>query len=118
MAFAVGALFATGTYLLLRRSLLQVVFGLSLLGNAANLLIFTAAGLHREGVPIVAPGATALAAGAPDPLPQALILTAIVITFGVQAFALVLVFRAYQAVASDDTDALRATDDPEHEVPA
>jgi multicomponent Na+:H+ antiporter subunit C len=118
VAIAIGILFASGTYLLLRRSLLKVIFGLSLIGNAANLLIFTAAGLMRGGVPIVPWDQGVLAPGSPDPLPQALILTAIVITFGVQAFALVLVLRAYQEIGSDDSDEMMATDDPHHEVKA
>jgi multicomponent Na+:H+ antiporter subunit C len=116
MALATGVLFASGLYLILRRSLIKVVLGLGLLSNAANLLIFTAAGLRRGIPPIIPADADALPAGAADPLPQALILTAIVITFGVQAFALVLVYRAYQATGTDDPDEMVLTDDPHAEV--
>lgn len=107
LALAIGVLYAAGTYLLLRRSAVRVVFGLALLGHAANLLVFTVGRLVREGPPIVAPGALAPPTPAADPLPQALVLTAIVIGFGVQAFALVLLKRACQEAGTDDVDAMR-----------
>ncbi len=116
LAATVGALFATGTYMLLRRSLTKVILGLGLISNGANLLIFTAAGLTPGLPPIIGHHDKTLSAAAADPLPQALILTAIVITFGVQAFALVLVYRAYQAVGSDDSDDITRTDDPTEDV--
>lgn len=116
LAIAIGTLFATGLYMMLRRSLIKIVLGLGLLGNGANLLIFTVAGLVRGAPPIIPSGGKELPAGSADPLPQALILTAIVITFGVQAFALVLVYRAYQAVGSEDPDDMELTDDPDAEV--
>lgn len=116
LAVAIAVLFATGLYMMLRRSLIKIVLGLGLLGNAANLLIFATAGLTRGAPPVMAPGAVTLPASAADPLPQALILTAIVITFGVQAFALVLVYRSYQEVGSDDPDDMTLTDDPEAEM--
>jgi multicomponent Na+:H+ antiporter subunit C len=105
LAFTVGGLYAAGLYLMLRRNLAKLIMGLAILTNAANLLIFTAGGLTRGRPPIVNGfGATA------DPLPQALILTAIVIGFGVLAFTLVLAYRAYQTVGTDDLDAMRTTD--------
>jgi len=107
LALAIGVLYAAGTWLLLRRSAVRVVFGLALLGHAANLLIFTAGRLVREAPPIVPPGALAPPAPSADPLPQALVLTAIVIGFGVQAFALVLLKRACQEAGTDDVDAMR-----------
>lgn len=107
LAFAIGALYAAGTYLLLRRSAIRVVFGLALLGYASNLLVFTAGRLSREGPPIVPEGAVVAAASSADPLPQALVLTAIVIGFGVQAFALVLLKRTCQEAGTDDVDAMR-----------
>jgi multicomponent Na+:H+ antiporter subunit C len=108
IAAVVGVLYAAGLFLMMDRDMIRLVIGLSLLGNAANLLIFTAAGLTRGGVPLVSDGVRA--ADQADPLPQALILTAIVIGFGVQAFALVLIYRARIAADSDDLDELRATD--------
>lgn len=107
LAFVIGGLFAMGFYMLLRRSLVKLLFGIMLLGNAANLLIFAAAGLARGGVPIVPEGAETLAGPAADPLPQAFVLTAIVIGFGVLAFAIVLVRQAFWTLGSDDLDELR-----------
>lgn len=105
-AILIGSLYAAGTYMMLRRSLFKLVMGLVLISHGANLLIFTSAGLTKAHPPIVAPGATGLDATAADPLPQALILTAIVISFGVLAFALVLFHRTYQTIETDDADDL------------
>jgi multicomponent Na+:H+ antiporter subunit C len=116
LAVAIGILFGSGLYLMLRRSLIKIVLGLGLVSNAANLLLFTSAGLRRGIPPIVPPGSEVLSTAAADPLPQALILTAIVITFGVQAFALVLVYRAFLATKSEDPDAFTLTDEPDAEV--
>jgi multicomponent Na+:H+ antiporter subunit C len=100
LAVVVAGLYAAGFYLLLRRSLVKVVLGLALLGHGANLLIFTAAGIVRGGAPLVPPDGHAGHTFA-DPLPQALILTAIVIGFGVLAFALVLFRRVWQNTGSE-----------------
>jgi multicomponent Na+:H+ antiporter subunit C len=113
MAIVVGALFAAGLYTLLRRSIVRIAIGLVLLGHAANLLIFTAARLTRYEAPIIPPEAEAAAQTVADPLPQAMILTAIVISFGVLVFALVLIQRVYTAVGTDDVDSLTTTDRPE-----
>jgi multicomponent Na+:H+ antiporter subunit C len=110
LAFVIGAVYTAGIYLLLRRSLVKLLLGIGLLGNGANLLIFTAAGLVRGRPPIVAAGAQALDPPHADPLPQALVLTAIVIGFGVLAFAMVLFKRAYREVGSEDLDHLKATE--------
>lgn len=110
LAFVIGGLYAAGIYLILRRSIVKLILGLSLLGQAANLLIFTAAGLTRAEPPIVPEGATAPVTPSADPIPQALILTAIVISFGVLAFTAVLVKRVYQTVGTDDLDDMKATD--------
>jgi multicomponent Na+:H+ antiporter subunit C len=108
-AVLVGVLYGAGFYLLLSRNLTRMLFGLVLLGHAANLLIFVAAGLTRGGAPIVGEGAPA-AGSVADPIPQALILTAIVIGFGVFAFALILVRRAIQITRSEDVDMLTTTE--------
>jgi multicomponent Na+:H+ antiporter subunit C len=110
LAFAIGGLYAAAIYMVLRRSLLKVLIGLSLLSHGANLLIFTARELTRGQPPIVPPGAVELAAPHADPVPQALILTSIVISFGVTAFALALSYRTYRAVQTDDLDAMQTTD--------
>ena len=89
---------------------MSLILGLAVLGNGANLLIFTAAGLTRGAPPVIPPEATELTGAFADPLPQALILTAIVIGFGVLAFTAVLVHRVHQNIETDDLDALKNTD--------
>lgn len=110
LALVIGALYAVGLFLMMRRSIVKLLIGLGVLTTAANLLIFTAAGMTRGRPPLVPAGATALRAPFADPLPQAMILTAIVIGFGVLAFAVVLVHRVVQVVGTDDLDAMKTTD--------
>ncbi len=110
LALVIGTLYAAGLYLMMRRNLIQLIIGLSLLSHGANLLIFTAGGLRGGGAPILAEGEKVFATTPADPLPQALILTAIVISFAVTAFALVLFLRTYQTVGTDDVDKLKETD--------
>lgn len=104
LAVVIGGLYAAGMYLMVRRSIVKMIFGLALLGNAANLLIFTVGRLVRGRPPHIPTDGVLPAVPMADPVPQALILTAIVIGFGVQAFALVLIKRVYQTVGSDDQD--------------
>ena len=110
MALVVGVLYAAAIYMMLRRSIVKLVIGLVLLSNAANLLIFTAAGLRRDAPALVPDDAQVPAGLVADPLAQALILTAIVIGFGVLAFAVVLIRRAYEVVEADDMHQMRDTD--------
>ncbi len=110
LALVVGVLFACGVYLLLQRSLGQLLVGLVLLGNAVNLAVFTTGRLTRGLAPLAAVGETAPPPGAADPLPQALVLTAIVIGFALLAFAGALLWRAHDAIADDDPDLMRRTD--------
>jgi multicomponent Na+:H+ antiporter subunit C len=110
LAFVIGGLYAAGAYLMMRRSIVKLIIGLVLLGHGANLLIFTLGGLTRANPPLVPAGAETLAQPFANPLPQALILTAIVIGFGVTAFAVVLIHRAIQTVGTDDLDDMKATD--------
>lgn len=110
MAIVVGVLFAAAIYMMLRRSIVKLVIGLILLSNAANLLIFTVGGLTRGLPPLIPEGMDMPVGGWADPLPQALVLTAIVIGFGVLAFAVVLIHRAYEVVGVDDLDEMRSTD--------
>ncbi|MEX0627385.1 MAG: Na+/H+ antiporter subunit C [Cucumibacter sp.] len=103
----VGVFFMVAIYLLLSRSLIRMLLGVVLLGNAANLLIFVVGRLTRDVPPIV-PGELSVPAEATaNPLPQALILTAIVIGFSLFAFLLVLAYRAYQELDADNTDTMR-----------
>jgi multicomponent Na+:H+ antiporter subunit C len=111
LAVIIGILYGAGTYMILRRSLVKVILGLIFLGHAANLLIFTIGRLTKGAPPFIPQGAETLAEPYADPLPQALILTAIVIGFGVQAFAIVLFKRTYQTVGTDDLDKMKSTDE-------
>ncbi|MCC6395884.1 MAG: Na+/H+ antiporter subunit C [Bacteroidetes bacterium] len=113
-ALVIGGLYAAGIYMILRRSIVKLIIGLALLSQAANLLIFAVGRPGRGTPPIVAKDATTLLPPFSDPLPQALILTAIVISFAVTAFALILIKRAYQEVGTDDLDAMRTTDQRQH----
>jgi multicomponent Na+:H+ antiporter subunit C len=104
LALVAGVLYTAGIYLMLRRRLAQLIIGLGLLSNGTNLLIFTAGGLTRAHPPVVPPGAERLVAPYADPVPQALVLTAIVIGFGLLAFALVLADRVHDMLGTDDVD--------------
>lgn len=106
-AFAIlaGLFLAAAIFLLLSRSLVRVLLGLVILGNAVNLLILVAGRLTGAAPPIL--GASAGAQGMANPLPQALILTAIVIGFGLVTFMIVLVWQALAAAGADDSDAMR-----------
>ena len=100
MAIAIGALFMIGVYLILTKSLLRVILGTSLLTHGVHLLLLTMAGLKRGAAPVLGSGSDSYA----DPLPQALILTSIVISFGVTALFFVLAYRAYQTRGTDEID--------------
>ena len=110
LALIVGTLFAAGIYMIMRRSLVKLIIGLALIGHAANMLIFSMGDLVRGSAPLIPKGAEVPSAPIADPLPQALILTAIVIGFGAQAFAIVLIKRVYQRIGTDDIDQLTAAD--------
>lgn len=110
MAVVSGLLFATGMYMLLRRSIVKILIGLALLGQGANVLIFASAGLRRGSPPLVPPGETTIDGPHTDPLPPALILTAIVISFAIVSFACVLVKRTYAVTRTDDTEAMRMSE--------
>jgi multicomponent Na+:H+ antiporter subunit C len=104
LPIAIGALFASSIYLLLARDLVRVAVGILLLGVAANLLIFVAGGIALGSPPLVPAGSSALPAGSAPPLPQALILTAIVISFGLSAFAIVLFWVARRSFGHVNTE--------------
>lgn len=111
LAVLSGGLFATAVYLLLRRSIIKLVLGLILLSNAVNLLVFTAGRPDSHVPPIIPPEATELIPPHADPLSQALILTAIVISFGVQAFALILIRAVFARTGTDDLDTMTTAED-------
>lgn len=105
-AILIGVLVAIGTYLILSNQMLRIILGLSLISHAANLLILTSGGLKTGRPPLQSESG----ANFTDALPQALILTAIVINFAVTAFLLVLSYRAYKKNGTDDLNQLRGND--------
>jgi multicomponent Na+:H+ antiporter subunit C len=119
LALTIGVLFASGIYLMLRRNLLRFIFGLALLTNAVNLVILAGGRVTRGEPPLIPAGETTLTPPFANPLPQALILTAIVIGFGLLAYALVLLYRAHEELQTLDSDEMRAAEphegDPEVE---
>ncbi|OXS79412.1 Na(+)/H(+) antiporter subunit C [Domibacillus enclensis] len=102
----VGVLVSVATYLLLSKNVIRVVLGTALLSHAVHLLLLTMGGLKRGSVPILGDQPETYT----DALPQALILTAIVISFAVTAFFLVLVFRTYQQTNTDNLHELKGAD--------
>lgn len=111
IAILTGILYAAGIYMILRRSLVKLIIGLILLGNGVNLLIFLMGNLEKGAPPIIPEAAKVIDGPFDDPIPQALILTAIVISFGLQSFAIILLKRAYQVVKTDDLDEINTTDE-------
>ena len=107
MAIVIGVLFMAAVYLILSRSLLKVILGTGLLSHGAHLLILTMGGLGGTSPPVLADGVTDYA----DPLPQALILTAIVISFGVTAFMIVLFYRTYGEHKTDNMNLMKGNDE-------
>lgn len=112
LAVATGVLTACAVHLILSRHLLRVAIGLVLFGNAANLIIFQAGRLGPLAPPIIDPEQGVLGAAVANPLPQALVLTAIVISFGLVAFTLVLLLKGHERLGTIDADDLRETDRP------
>jgi multicomponent Na+:H+ antiporter subunit C len=110
LAILTGVLYSAAFYMMLRRSLVKLIIGLVLLGHASNLLIFTLGQLIKYKPPFIPEGSETISGVYSDPLPQALILTAIVIGFGIQAFAIVLIKRAFQETGNEDLDSFISTD--------
>jgi multicomponent Na+:H+ antiporter subunit C len=107
IALIVGVLVAASVYLMLARHVLRFLFGLVLMSNAANLVIFASGRLTPEAPPLIPAGAYAPTQEVANALPQALVLTAIVIGFGLFAFALTLVYRSYQGLGTLNSDEMR-----------
>jgi multicomponent Na+:H+ antiporter subunit C len=110
LAILCGLFLVVAIYLIMSRALIRVLLGVVVLGNAINLLIFTAGRLTRAAPPIIAGDQLAPIGPYANPLPQALILTAIVIGFAMFAFLIVLAFRAYQAADADNLDTMSLTE--------
>lgn len=101
LAVVVGVLFAAGTYLILHRTLTRIVLGMGLWGYAVNVLLLMTGG--RAGAPPILNGDAGTTAFA-DPLPQAMALTAIVITFAMTAFLLALAYRSWTITGGDEAE--------------
>lgn len=112
VASAIGVLTAAAVYLVLQARSFPVIIGLTFLSYAVNLFLFAMGRLVIDRPPIIRPGASAYA----DPLPQALVLTAIVISFGMTALIVVLALRAFLETGSDRVDG--TAPDPEDDAPA
>ncbi len=113
LALMTGILYAAGIYLMLRRSFVKLIIGMILLGNGANLLIFLLGRIAKGKPPIIPEGLKSMADAYADPVPQALILTAIVISFGLQSFAIILMKRAYSVSQTDDLDEIHISETEE-----
>ena len=109
IAFTVFCTVTAGLYLSLSRDIFRCVIGLAVLGAAANLVLF-AAGRLDSPLPAVVPAGDQVLTDAANPLPQALVLTAIVIGFALTSFFAVLIKRVFIATGTDDTDILRSTE--------
>ncbi|WP_301108739.1 Na(+)/H(+) antiporter subunit C [Sporosarcina sp.] len=107
LSVLIGVLFTAAVYLILSRSLLKVILGTGLLSHGAHLLLLTMGGLEGSAPPVLIDGVSDFA----DPLPQALILTAIVISFGVTAVMLVMAYRMYAVHKTDNMNELRGNDE-------
>jgi multicomponent Na+:H+ antiporter subunit C len=103
MSITIGVLFTIGVYLLLSKSLLRIILGTSFLTHGVHLLLLTMSKLKTGAPPLLGEEAQSYT----DPLPQALILTSIVISFGVTSFLLVLAYKSYQKLGTDDMEKLR-----------
>lgn len=112
IALLAGVLVGAGAYLMMSARALSYLFGLMMISNAANLLIFGAGRLTYAEPPLIEVGETTVT-GAANALPQALLLTAIVISFGLLVFALTLTYRSYYVMGTTDFDRVRIAEPPE-----
>lgn len=106
----IGVFFAAAVYLMLSKFLVRILLGVAILGNAVNLLLFTAGRIVSEVPPVIPAGTDHQVAITANPLPQALILTAIVISFSFFAFLLVLSYRAFQDLGTDNANEMRVAE--------
>ena len=109
LAILVGVLYTAGVYMLLRRSILKFIIGIIFMSNATNLLVFLSAEIV-PGNPAFVGGEANDYSNLADPLPQALVLTAIVIGLGMVVFILALKYKFFEVTGTDDLDQLKQTD--------
>lgn len=110
LVIIIGILYGSGIYMILRRSMVKLLIGLILLANGANMLIFLLGDITKGKPPVIPEGGEVFIDLYADPIPQALILTAIVISFGLQAFSIILLKRVYIVTGSEDLDELNSSD--------
>ena len=118
LAILIGLIFAVSIYLMLSGVLVKFVFGFALASNAANLLIFTAGRFDHDRPPLIPAGAETLSEPVANALPQALVLTAIVIGFAMLTFLLVLLYRTYAETGTLDADDARLKTESDDDAPA
>lgn len=111
LIFVMGSLYSAGIYLILRRSMVKLLLGILMLGSATNILIFVLGSITKGKPPVIHPQDNIFRDVYADPIPQALILTAIVISFALSAFAIVLLKRAYALLQKDDLDDLNTPEE-------
>ena len=116
-AIAIGAVVTASVYLFLSQDLLRILIGFILFSTGINLAILLAARIGPIQPPLVDAGSVVLAAGSGNPLPQALVLTAIVIGFGLTAFSLMLVLKAHEAMGTTSADEMEAAETLEPTAP-
>lgn len=112
LAILSGSLVAGGVYLLLSQHLVRMLFGLVMLSNAVNLMLFAAGGLTHQKPAFIPAGQLTPTAPLANALPQAFILTAIVIGFALLTFMFVLFYRSYQALGTADTRQMQIAEPP------
>lgn len=110
LSISTGCLFGMGVYMLLRRNMVKLIIGLILVSHAVNLFVLLSGDLTIGGTPVLEEGASQFSKPVSDPVPQALILTAIVIGFGLLAFAIVLIKRIHKTLDTEDLHKMRNTD--------
>ena len=111
LVILIGILYSSGVYLILKRSMVRLLLGIMLLSNGTNILIFLLGNITKGKPPVIEPSLKVFADIYADPIPQALILTAIVISFGLTSFAIVLLKRVYALIDTDDLDNLNTPEE-------
>ncbi|MFD2600348.1 Na+/H+ antiporter subunit C [Sphingobacterium corticis] len=111
LVLVLGLMYAAGVYLILRRSMIKLLLGIMMMGNGTNILIFLIGSITKGQPPVIDAHHNIFQDIYADPIPQALILTAIVISFALSAFAIVLLKRAYALLQKDDLDDLNTPEE-------
>ncbi|WP_061932076.1 Na+/H+ antiporter subunit C [Aureimonas sp. AU22] len=117
LAGLVAVMFSVTIYLLLSRYIIRMLLGVVLLGNSVNLSLFVAGRIEPIAPPLIPAGLKVPPQAIANPVPQALVLTAIVISFSFFVFLLVLAYRAYQDLETDDTMEMRVAEPEDEGLP-